>query len=170
MTSKVAYAGLPVPHEPPKLLLIRELALRGLLLERAERSELALGGNHLFHAGRADGADQLVLEIRDAHVEAELLHVGASEVGPEAAALEAAPEIGFLSGVTETREPDVETAWAELFHVPPDRLSTADGQDGNPLRFEVAAPPLGKRLQGQLVADPLDEHDRSLCAVHGPAR
>ncbi|MDQ1455999.1 MAG: hypothetical protein QOH28_1619 [Actinomycetota bacterium] len=56
-------------HETPKLLLIRPSLVRSLLLEGAERSKLTLSGDDLFHGGGTEGADQLVLQVRDAHVE-----------------------------------------------------------------------------------------------------
>ena len=38
-------------------------ALRGLILEAAERRELALGLEHTLHRRRAQGADQLILQV-----------------------------------------------------------------------------------------------------------
>jgi hypothetical protein len=55
----------------------------------------------------AEGADQLVLQVCDAHVEAESFHVGAGEVGAEAGPLEGAPELVLLSDVAEPRQLDV---------------------------------------------------------------
>ena len=70
---------LPVPHEPPELLLAREVALRGLLLKGAEGRELALVRDHRLDALRADCAHELVLEVGDAHEEAEPLQLGSRE-------------------------------------------------------------------------------------------
>lgn len=164
--------GLPVPHEPPKLLLVRELALGRLLLERTERSKFALGGNDLLHADGADGPDQLVLEICDAHVKAELFHVGAGEVRAEPRSLETVTEVDLLSGVAETREPEVEPRRPELFQESPDRLRTSDRHDGNALGLEVASAALGERFKGALVAYPFDQHDRTWDGrrLHDPAR
>ena len=82
--------------------------LRRLLLEGAERSELTLRVDDLLHRGGTEGADQLVLQVGDAHVEAERFHVGAGQVGAEAGPLEPAPEVALLGGVAQPRQPDVE--------------------------------------------------------------
>src|SRR6266511_4794784 len=71
-------------HETPKLLLRGPSLLRGLLLQGAERLQLALGVDELFDGRSAEGADQLVLQVCDAYVEAERLHPCASEVRAEA--------------------------------------------------------------------------------------
>jgi len=67
-------------HEAPKLLLIGPSLPRRLLLEGAERSKLSLSVNDPFHRGGTKSADQLVLQVCDAHVETESFHIGASEV------------------------------------------------------------------------------------------
>src|SRR3990170_8657876 len=64
-------------HEAPKLLLDSPRSLRRLHLERAEQSQVALIVDDPFHRGSAEGSDQLVFQVRDAHVEAELFHIGA---------------------------------------------------------------------------------------------
>ena len=71
-------------EEPPESFLIRAPSPLRLTLERAERVELALRLDDLQHRVRTEGADQLVLQILDAHEEPELLHLRAREVGPEA--------------------------------------------------------------------------------------
>src|SRR5436309_2889466 len=68
-------------HEAPQLLLLGLSLLRRLLLEGAERSKVTLSIDELFHGGGTEGADQLVLQVCDADVETEWLHIGASEVG-----------------------------------------------------------------------------------------
>src|SRR6266508_6819305 len=78
-------------HEAPKLLLVGPPLPRSLLLQGAEGSELSLSVHDLFHGGGAMRADQLVLQVCDAHVEPESFHLGASEVGAETRPLEAAP-------------------------------------------------------------------------------
>ena len=73
--------------------------LRGLLLEKAERSELALVVNCLFDTARTEGTDQLVLEVLYAYVESKRFHVTAGQVGAQAGALETAPKVALLGGV-----------------------------------------------------------------------
>jgi len=94
-------------HEAPKLLVGGPSLPRGLLLEGAERSELTLSVEDRFHGGGTERADQLILQVCHAHVETERFHIGATEVGAEAGPLETAPEVAFLSGVTEARQPDI---------------------------------------------------------------
>ena len=100
-------------HEAPKLLLRRAAMPRRLLLQGAEGAKLSLGVDDGFHRCGAERADQLVLEICVAPVEAEPFHIGASEVGAEAGPLETAAEVALLCGVVETRQPDVEPLRAE---------------------------------------------------------
>src|SRR5215212_6953997 len=100
-------------HEAPKLLLSGPSLPRRLLLDGAERSKLTLGVEDLFHGGDTEGADQLILQVCDAHVEAECFYIGATEVGAEAGPLETAPEVAFLSGVTETRQSGIKPLRAE---------------------------------------------------------
>ena len=135
-------------------------ALRGLVLEGAEGGELTLGGDDPPDGLDAERPDQLVLEVRLADVEAEPLHARSREVGAEPGPFETAPEPGLLTGVAEAGEPEVEAGRAVVVEEPPDRRGTADGHDGDALRGEVPAPAPGERLDGELIADALDEHDR----------
>jgi hypothetical protein len=64
-------------------------------------------------------------------------------VGAEAGPLETALEVGFLCGVTETCQPDVQPPRAEQTQEASDGLRTPDRQDGNPLRRKVPATALG---------------------------
>src|SRR5687767_3305342 len=91
-------------EEAPQLLLRAPSSPGRLLLEGAERLEVALGFDDPFHGCRAERPDQLVLEILDAHVEPESFHVVTGEVGAEAGSLEATPEVRFLSRVAEAGE------------------------------------------------------------------
>ena len=111
-------------HEAPKLLLGSPTLPRRLLLESAERSKVPLSLGDPFHGGSAERADQLVLQICDAHEETQPFHLDASEVGAEARPLETAPEVAFLPGVTETGEPDVKPHGAKQIHEPSYGLRT----------------------------------------------
>ena len=57
-------------HEAPKLLLGRPSLPRRLLLEGAEGAKLAVSVDDSFHRGGTESADQLVLQVCVAHVEA----------------------------------------------------------------------------------------------------
>jgi hypothetical protein len=162
LDEQACVADLPTAaaaHEAPKLLLGRPSLPRRLLLERAEGSEVTLRIDDLFHRGGAEGADQLVLQVGVAHIETEAFHIGATEVGAEAGALETAPEVALLGGVTETSQLDVEPPRAEEVQESSDRLRTPDRHDGNPLGVEIPTTALSERFERAPVADPLDEHD-----------
>jgi hypothetical protein len=148
-------------HEAPKLLLSGPSLPRRLLLECAERSKVTLSVDDLFHGGGTQRADQLVLQICDAHVETQPFHLGASEVGAEAGPLETAPEVGLLTGVAETRQPDVESLRAEQIQEPTYGLRTPNGHNGSALSVKIPTSALSERLERALVADPFNEHDRT---------
>jgi MFS transporter, DHA2 family, multidrug resistance protein len=146
-------------HEAPKLLCRGPFSPRGLFLERAERPKIALCLDDPDDLLGAECANQLVLEIGDAHVEAERLHVRAREAGAEPGSLETATELRFLADVTEAREREAESSRAEPLEEAPDRLRASDRHHGDALGLEVPAAARGERLDRDLVADPLDEHD-----------
>ena len=146
-------------HPAPKLLLRSPSLPCRLLLKSAERSKVPLGLSDPLHGVGAERADQLVLQICNAHVEAEPLHVDACQVGAETGSLETAAEVTLLTRIAEASQPDVEPIWAELGQEPPDGLRASDRHDGNALGVEVAATTIGERFQCVLVANPFDEHD-----------
>src|SRR5918996_3704395 len=137
-------AAAAAAHEATQLLFARPAAPGLLLLQRSKRSQLALGGDDLLDRVRAERADQLVLEVLDAHVEAECLHAGAGEAGSEAFALEPAPEFVLLARVAEPRQLHAEPPRAEPVQKRADRLRAAHRQDRDALGFEVTAVPLGE--------------------------
>ncbi len=120
-----------------------------------------MGVDDLFYGGDTVSADQLVLQICDAHVEAQPLHFDACEVGAEGGSLETSSEVTLLARVAETRQPDPKTLGPELIQEPPYGLGTADRHDGDALGFEIPATPHGECLESALIADSLDEHDRA---------
>ena len=148
-------------HETPELFLARPSVPRRLLLESAERPKLSLSVDDLPHGGGTDTANQLVLQLLDAHVETECFHIGASEVRAEAGLLESPPVVALLSGVAEARQPDVEPLRAEQVQEAPDGLRTANWDNGNAFGAEIPTTSLSEGLERQLVADPFDEHDRT---------
>jgi hypothetical protein len=167
-------------HETPKLLFIRPSSVRSLVLEGAERSKLTLSGDDLFHGGSTDGADQLVLQVRDAHEETQRFHAGATEVRAEAGALETAPEVTFFCGVTQARQSDIQTRRTEQIQKASDVHRAAHWHDGNALSVKISTTALGERFQRELIADPFNKHDRthvnadggqleSLLVVHAPS-
>ena len=148
-------------HKAPKLLLSRPSLPRRLLLQGAEGSKLSLSVDDLFHGGDTESADQLVLQICDAHIEAEPFHIDASEIGTEASPNETASELVLLCGVTQTRQPDVEPLRTEQIQEPSDGLRTPDGHNGNALSVKISTTAPSECFERALVADPFNEHDRT---------
>ena len=151
-----------VAAEPaPELLFRAPSSPRRLLLQGAERLQVTLRLDDLLHGRGAEGTDQLVLQVCDAHVKPEPFHVGSNQVGAEPGPFETAPEVVFLSGVTQARQSEVEPLRAEPSQEASDRLGTADRHDGDAVSFEIPAPAHSQRFERDLVADPFDEHDRA---------
>jgi hypothetical protein len=148
-------------HETPKLLLLGASLPRRLLLESAEGPEVPLSVDDLLHRGGTKSADQLVLQVGDAYVETQSLHIGASELGTEAGPLETPPEVALLCGVTEARKLDVKPVRTEQTQEPSYGLRAPNWHDADPLGVEVATTALGQRLERALVADPFNQHDRT---------
>lgn len=148
-------------HEAPKLLLNRAASPLGLLLQCAKRSQVALSLDDPLHRLGTQSTDQLVLQVCRAYEEAQPLHVSASEPGAEASPLEAAPEVVLLPGVTDTGQPHVQPRRAEQVEELPDRLRATDWRNRDPLSTKVATTALGQRLHRTLIAQPLDQHDRT---------
>jgi hypothetical protein len=142
---------LPVPHEAPELLFGGPLPVRGLLLVRAEGLKIAVGRDDLLHGGRTDGADQLVLQVDLADVEAEPFHLGASEVGAETGPLETAPEVTLLRRVAEACEREVESPRAEPIEEPSDCLRAPDRHDGDALGAKIPAAARGPSATRSLI-------------------
>ena len=148
-------------HVSPQLLLPWPTLPSRLFLKGAERVEVALSVDHPFHGGGAERADQLVLQVCDANVKAELFHLGASEIGAEFGSLEPAPEVALLAGVTEACESYVQALGAKPTQEVPDCLRAANRHNRDALNVEIAASAFGQRFNRDLVAGPFDEHDRS---------
>jgi ubiquinone/menaquinone biosynthesis C-methylase UbiE len=146
-------------HEAPELLGMRPSLPRRLLLEGAEGPELSLGLDDPLHRGGAQRPDQLVLQVGDADVEAQPLHLGAGEIRAEPCPLETPSELALFRGVAESRQRHVEPLRAEALEALPDRLRPADRDDGDPLGLEVPATPFRERLEGLLVARSFDQND-----------
>ena len=155
---------LPTPvgaHEAPELLLIGPSSPRRLLLEGAERFKLTLSVDDLFYGGRTERADQLVLQVCDAHIETERFHIGAREMGAQAGPLQSAPEVALLSGIAESCQPDVEPLGAEEIQGASDALRTSHCHDRNAVSVEVPTTAFSQRFERDLVADPFNKHDRA---------
>jgi hypothetical protein len=146
--------------EASKLRLAAPSLPGRLLLERAERSKLALGLDDPFHTGGTKAADQLVLQVGDAHVEAECFHLGATEVGAEAGPLQTTPEVALLTGVTQARQPEGQAPRTEQLQEVSDVPRAAHWDDGNALSGKIPTTALSERLERRLVAAPLNKQHR----------
>ena len=122
-------------HEAPKLLLGGPPFPRRLPLEGAEGPKVSVRFDDLLHLRGTERADQLVLQIRDAHVEAQPFHVGTSEAGAESGPIETAPELALLCVVVETGHPDVMPLRPVQLEELSDCLGASDRYDGNALCF-----------------------------------
>jgi len=155
---------LPTPvgaHEAPELLLIGPSSPGRLLLEGAERFKLTLSVDDLFYGRRTERADQLILQVCDAHIEPERFHIGARQMGAQAGPLQSTPEVAFLSGIAESCQPDVEPLGAEEIQEASDALCTSHCHDRNALSVEVPTSACSQRFERDLVADPFNKHDRT---------
>src|SRR5947207_2212577 len=146
----VAIAALPAgagAHETVQLLVAALAAVGGLPGEGQERAALALRLDQLLDPGGAEGADQLVLQVRDA-----------DEVGPDP--VQAAAEIALLPLVAQAGQPDAEAARAEQGHEVPDVGRAAHRDHEDAFAAQVTAGPFGQSLYRSLVAHPLHQHHR----------
>ena len=153
-------------HEAPELVLGGPALPLRLLLQGAEGAKVPVSLDDLLDRVGTEGANQLLFEVGDAHVEAQAFHVVAREVGAEPGTLETAAEVAFLFCVAEAGQFHVESLRAESMQEPPDRLCPSDRHDGDALGVEVAAAPFGERFDRALVADPFDQHD-GVWLLHG---
>jgi hypothetical protein len=159
--------NFPVIEEATELFLGAPCSMRGLLLVCAERNQLPMGGEYFLHHIGAETTNQFVLQIRFAYVESEAFHVGASEVVTEAGPLKSKPEVALFSCVTETGQPSARSLMAVDPQEAADCLCAADRHNGNALGNEIPSTTRSEGLQGDLVADAFDQHDRARLLGHG---
>jgi len=155
---------LPAPvraEEAPKLLFTCSGPPLGLSLENAERLEFALGIDDPFHGGNAESANQLVLQVGDAHVEPEALHRGPREVGAKAGSLETTPEVTLLRGVAEPSNFQVKPLRTEPIEEAADVRRTPHRLDRNALGIQLPTAAPCQRFERELVADAFDKDDRT---------
>src|SRR5215211_1007320 len=147
-------------QEPVELLFGRAIAPCRHLLERPKPMEIVVVPKDLLDPRRTERADQLLLQIGDAHEEAEPLHVRPPEPVAEAGALECPSEDRFLAGIAKAREARAVAACTELLEELPDAMCASEALDANARGCKVDAAPLGERLDCHLVTLPFDDqHD-----------
>jgi hypothetical protein len=91
-------------QEAPQLGFNRCPAPGGLVLHGSKSAEFSLRVDHVLDGGRAEGSDQLVLDILLAHIEAQAFQVVPSEPGADASQLTRSLKMALLRGVAEARE------------------------------------------------------------------
>src|SRR5437773_6007983 len=133
-------------HEAAQLILDRSSSPLDLFLERSKRRQVSVRLDHFQYAVGSESSDQLGLQVRVAHVETQGFHRCAVEVRAEARPLEAALELACLAGVAEAHEVEA----AEPCEEHADRLRSAHRDHRDALVGQVAAAPLGERLQRDL--------------------
>src|SRR5215204_4676265 len=158
------FSAAAAAHEAPELLLDGLALPRRLLLECSEGLEVAPKCGDALDRGGPNGPNQFILEVSDADVETEALHVGACQVRPETGPLEAATEVVLLLHVAETGK--LESLASIQLEEASDRLGASHRDNADALRFEVATLPLGEGLDRVPVADSLDEQHRSGVQFH----
>jgi hypothetical protein len=154
--------------EPPKLFVGGAAAPRRHLLELAEALEITVGADDFFDRRHAERADQLVLQIRDAYVEPELLHLLTTEVGAQTAALKRLAKDRHLAGIAESREPEAIPPRAEFLEEPSDAVRSSERNDPDPRPSEVESPPLSQRFDRDLVTYAFNDHERAGVIAIGP--
>jgi hypothetical protein len=152
--------------EPPNLFVRGATAPRRHLLKLSESLQVAVGADDFFDRFDAERTYQLVLQVRDAHVEPELLHFLTTEVGTETRALERSVKDRRLAGIAEAREPEAIAPRAEFLEEPPDAVRSSERNDPDPRPREVDPPPLSQRLNSDLVTHAFDDHERSGAELH----
>ena len=153
---------LPAPLRPEKasqLLLGGSSSPLRLVLEGAERFKLPLGLDDVFDDGGPEGSNQFVLEVGDADIETESLHVAAREVGPEARPLETALEVALFSGVAQAGQSEAQPLGAESPQEASNVRRATHGHDGNASSVEMVTATGGEGFEGKLVANPLNKDD-----------
>ena len=148
-------------QKPPELFLHGPLSLCGLPLKGPKGSQFASRIDEAFDGRRTEGANELPFQVGGAHEEPERLHCCLAETRSQAGPFKGSSEIVHLRRVAQPRQLHVEASRTESIEVRSDVLRAAHRHDRDALRFEVPTKSGGESLNGQLVADPLDQDDDS---------
>jgi hypothetical protein len=158
-------AASAAAQEPPKLLLVGPAAPLRHLLERPKPTEITVGAKDCFDGRRTERPDELILQICDAHVEPKLLQVHTSEVGAKTGALECPAKHRLLFCIAQSREPRAIIPWTELVEESCDAVGASEPNNADVRRYKVHPASLGQRLDRDLVAHALNDHDRRYVGV-----
>jgi lincosamide nucleotidyltransferase A/C/D/E len=147
------------PEEAAKLGLGRPPAPLRLFLERSKGAEAPATFQHRLDTRGPKRVNQLALEVRLADEEAEQLHRLTGKARADARLLERAAEALLLARIAEPGETDLRLLHSHSTENLGQRLGSADVDDRDALDVEVVTPPRGERLERDLVAHSLDEHE-----------
>jgi len=145
----------------PQLFLLGPPLPGRLPLENSEGCQLSLGLEHSFHGGRTEAADELVLQVFDAHEEAQPLHIPSAENGAKSGPLETALKVPLFCGVTEARQPKVTSLRAVAIDEASDVLRAPHRHDDDALSAKISATTPCERFERALVAYSFDKDNRS---------
>lgn len=148
-------------HEPAQLFLDGTATPRRHLLEGPEAMEITVAAQDVFDGYRTERANQLILQIRDAHEEAEPFHCRAREIRAETGALERSPKDPLLACIVEAREPESISWSTELGQEASDavRASKPNNLDAGRREVDLASP--GQCFDRDLVARAFNNHKRA---------
>jgi hypothetical protein len=148
-------------HEPPKLLLSGAAAPGGHLLEPLKSASIAVGVDDFFDGGCTECANQLILQVGNAYVKAEPLHIHTSEVRAKTGALERPTKHRLLTFIAQTREPQASRPWAELVEEASDPVRASEPNNPGSRSGKVDAASLSQRFERGLITHALDNHDHA---------
>lgn len=132
-------------------------ALRRLLLEPAERNELALSVEDVLDGRRAKGADQFILEVGVAPEEARRFGACTRAFCTEPRPRQAASDVPLFPKVIQAGQPKVEPLWAQCLREPQDVRRTSDRHDNDAFGVQIPTSSSCQRVEGCLVTPPLDQ-------------
>lgn len=146
------------PHEAAQLLVERSISLSGLCLEAAKRTQLTLRLEHRLDPRATHGTNQLILEISDAHEEAELFDRWTGQASTEPGPLQSVDDVTFLGVVVETGDPYVTVGRVEPGQHAREVGHPSGRHHDESISRQIPARSLGKGLHGRGIAGPLDQH------------
>jgi hypothetical protein len=135
--------------------------MRRLGLQPPQRQELALPFDDPLDTLHPKGADQLVLQVGNADVKAETLETIPVQIVAEACSLEGPSEVWFFALVAQAAEHDVRSLASNVTDEAADGVRSVDGRDLDTPLIQVQPAALRERLEGDLVALPFDDDDRT---------
>ena len=105
-------------------------------------------------------ADQLVLEVDNADVETQRLHVETGKVGAEPGSFEASLEVTYFSFVTEAGHPHPKAFGAlQVIQELSQARRAAHRHDGNTLIFKISSMAFRQGVEGHLIAYTFDQQN-----------